>query len=457
MDASIDDLLSGSSDSDSIIYELVLRTIEQVAKQNQPLAEVMLAAAIPHRFTLEILESLELTRNANLPEIALSYLGHLSFVREIESGVFSFHEDVRNAILRYWRSDIHRQKYLEYSRRLRDFFMVSEQVNEMLYHWLVVEPEVAFLGYRYRIQALLDRRDILECEVLLRLAHEQDWPKSSLHLAFLALAEATLYIQLDKWERAIEASRRILSTDVTNEIRAIALLDLGTGLNYLGKWTEAKDHLEEATKLFLQLGQAVPDAFLSLGWSYFRLGKQANAFAAFQNALGLAQSIGHAPAQGAALNNLGAYYFSSKRWDISEKYYEKALRVRQALNGNDFFIGRSFQNLANVYLQQNKIEDAMSSAKRALLIQEKMDDQFGLSFSLEILGVAFQELGDSEKAIEFLERSLSIRRHLAAKKEIADTLMILSKIYDKQGRKNESHHYAAEADALRSALYPQNY
>lgn len=453
----INGLFSDSNESTSIISQLALSMVERVAKSNKSLADLMLAAAIPHRFTLEILEAIRLGTGEEISlKIALEQLRRLSFVKEIEPEVFMYHEEVRDAILHFWRSGEQRQQYIEYSDKLRIFFAEYGQISEMLYHWLAVESELAFMACRHRIQALIDRRDILECELLIRFAKEQVWSKTSLHVTFLSLAEITLNLQLDKWEQAVVDSQKILSTEITKEIKAIALLNLGTGLNYLGKWFEAKDHLEEATKLFLELEQPVPDAFLSLGWSYFRLGKQADALRAFQDALSLAQAIGHLPAKGGALNSLGAHYFSTKQWIASEKYYEMALKVRQTIDGGDFSIGRSFQNLANVYLKENNIEKAISHAEKALSIQEKMDDQFGISFSLEIMGVAFEKIGSPEKAIEFLERSLSIRRYLSAKKEIADTLTILSRIYEIQGEKTKSENYLIEANALRSELYHGN-
>lgn len=453
MAESVDRLLFGSDEPSSIISKLALRVVEQVAKSNRLLAELLLAAAIPHRFSVEILEVLQsISEEKTSVRDAIEYFRQLSFVKEIENNLFSYHEEVRNAILQFWREQDHHQKYVSYSNILRIYYTDQGNIGEMLYHWFVVNPDIASVAYRNHLQALLDRRNTIDSEKLLRLAQEQDWSKTPAQIMWMKLAEATLNIQLDKWGDAVNACREVLSGEIDVELKAIALLTLGTGLNYLGQWFEAKTVLEESVGLFTEIKQPIPDTYQSLGWSYFRLGKYDDAYYAFQNALSLAQAIEHLPAQGWALNGLGSLCFSQKQWNKSIEYYQKALKVRQEIDGGDFFSGRSYQNLANVCLQKNELEIALTYAQQALAIQEKTDDQFGMSFSLEILGVVYEKMKDLDKAIEFLEHSLRIRRSLGANKETSDTLLILSRVYKSQGDLDISAEYLLESNSLRANI-----
>lgn len=450
---SIDRLLSGSDEPSSIISKLALRVVDQVAKSNELLAELMLAAAIPHRFSSELLEVLQSNNEKKTSsKEAIEYLRQLSFVNELENGLFSYHEDVRNAILQFWRTQDQQQKYISYNDILRIFYTEQGNIGEMLYYWIVVNPDVASIAFRNHLQTLLDHRNIIESERLLKLAQEQVWSKTSVQAVWLNLAEAMLEIQLDKWDKAATVCREILTGEIDSEMRAIALLILGTGLIYLGHWSEAKIVLEESEKLFVEINQPIPDTYQSLGWVYFRLGNYNESYYAFQNALSLAQAMKHLPGQGWALNGLGALYFSKKQWNKSEEYYQKALKVRQKFDGGSFFSGRSYQNLANVYLQINNLESALSYAERALSIQEKTDDQFGMSFSFEIIGVVYEKMNDFNKASESLEHSLKIRQLLGANKEIADTLLILSRIYKNQGNLDKSAEYLLEANKLKAKL-----
>ena len=124
-----------------------------------------------------------------------------------------------------------------------------------------------------------------------------------------------------------------------------------------------------------------------MGWAYFRLEQRSRAIRAFQDSLGLAQVSADLPAQGWALSNLGSVYFSMGSWERAIAYYQKALKVRRQIEPSGIFVGRSLQNLANVHLKIEDWESSFFYAKKALLIQQRNDDQFGLSFTLEILAL----------------------------------------------------------------------
>lgn len=133
------------------------------------------------------------------------------------------------------------------------------------------------------------------------------------------------------------------------------------------------------------------------GNQYFQAGQLDEAITAYKRTIELD------PNYQAAYVNLGVAYYQQEKFDLAEAQYRKALE----LNPND---GEVAYNLGALYLQQALVKgDPVDSAafERAIEQLEQasrlMPDLAEPHFSL---GVAYQRLGETEKAIQSFETFL---------------------------------------------------
>ena len=447
---------SDSGDQGTISM-LVARMITAIASCDPNLAELVRAVALPHRFDQQVIGALQSGSDRQLdPVQVLTQIGGFSFVYEVDPGAYSFHEEVRNALLGYWRTPDAREKYLDYSRILRDHFGERQDTYEMLYHWMVVDADISFITFIHWAEKLVDYHRTGELETLIRLANEQSWALSDRQTIWLRYFQAELDSLLFRWQQAVDKYEGLLGVaiGIPDALCARVLLGLSCCWSSMSNWAEACKLAEDAVAAFRAADDPrVAQAMLSQGWALFRLGKMDQAVVIFQDSLCLSQVVGDLPTQGWAFSHLGAVHFGMRLWMKAVDYYQRSLAIRSQLDDEGFFVGRSLQNLAVSFLRLEDWDSARSYASRALAIQRRVGDELGQSFSLEFLGVCCEHQGDWDKALDLLNESLDIRRMLGAKKEVRDTLAIIGRVYHASSKPDQATIYLTEAAKLDAELH----
>jgi type IV pilus assembly protein PilF len=114
-----------------------------------------------------------------------------------------------------------------------------------------------------------------------------------------------------------------------------------------------------------------------------------------------------------------ADYF--KRLDEAEKFYREAIRLR-----GDY--SEAYNNLGTVYLRQNRLDEAIGMFRKAL------ENLYYATPELAYynLGRAHEEKGEEDKAIEFYEMAIELRR------PYLDPYGRLGLLYEKRGKYREA-------------------
>ena len=166
-------------------------------------------------------------------------------------------------------------------------------------------------------------------------------------------------------QTALDAARR--RTDGQGEAHAHE--GIGRAYGWLGRYDEARTHLQQAIALFGELGDQVgrAESHTDLGWVLQYQGRLADALRHAQQAVILCRAAGHQRGQARALNNSGWYH---------------------ALLGDH--------------------RQALTCCEQALTLQRDLGDRRGEAFTLDSLGYACHQLGRHQQATTYYRQSLAL-------------------------------------------------
>jgi len=160
--------------------------------------------------------------------------------------------------------------------------------------------------------------------------------------------------------------------------------------------------------------------------------------------------------------NLANLYFEQNLIQESESYHQQALDIRRHLLGdNDPAVAQSLYNLAVLYDETEKFDQAKPNYEQALKIWY---EQYGPNHSyvantLNNLANVYAALGDSDSAVEMHKHSLKIRREIygSMHAETARSLINLGKLYVKISRYNDAEPIYIEAIKIAEQLFGQSH
>ena len=141
------------------------------------------------------------------------------------------------------------------------------------------------------------------------------------------------------------------------------------------------------------------EEYTSAGLGAYRAGQYNRAAMYFNRAAQKAEELG--PQElGRSLNNLGELARRRGQTAEAERYFTRAIAVKEVLGQDHPDVATSLNNLAQVYVVQGRDADAIPLLERSLAIQEKaLDPEHpALRRTLVLLGDVYRRLGRAEEA-----------------------------------------------------------
>jgi tetratricopeptide (TPR) repeat protein len=227
---------------------------------------------------------------------------------------------------------------------------------------------------------------------------------------------------------AVDSSRK--AGDRLGE--AWALHQLGFSLARLHD-EEAFGHLEQALAIRLELGDRAGEAQTALGLaeSYYKIQGPAAALEHSKRCLDVLREVGNAALLGTGLNNLGEMYLELGSLDEAASYFEQA---RDIWAGIGYYgQGHALHNLARVYLDLARPDDAIVSLTEAHRLHRAAGDLIGQALALKYLGRARHATGGEDEARQAWTAALAIFERLNADSEVADIRAALASLSDQDG------------------------
>lgn len=189
-------------------------------------------------------------------------------------------------------------------------------------------------------------------------------------------------------------------------------------------------------------------ALLSSGIIYEQLGEIQNALDVYTNSLAIWQEIGNRQYEASSVNNLGIIHNDLGEYEKAIAIYEQAIKIQREI-GNRPSVGIYLNNLAYAFMRLGKHAEADNFFRQSLEIKnEDLSDrgQRSVAVTLNNIGTNLSLKGELDNGIEYLQRSLDLRRKIADKWGIANSLLNLGKAQAENatvgdGRKNIDEAY----------------
>ncbi len=187
---------------------------------------------------------------------------------------------------------------------------------------------------------------------------------------------------------------------------------LNTGLlaaNRLGRYTEGLEQFRQAAALFAEMndvrGQMV--SVLNIGMTAFFLGDFAEAKAAAQRGLELADQMASPVMKANALANLGAAERELGELDQAIEHMLVGLALRRSLS-QPSDLGTDLCDLALAHLRAGKLEDARQAAEEMLaLLASERESMLRAEYMLWVAAQICHALGEDVRARELLAQAFA--------------------------------------------------
>ncbi len=230
--------------------------------------------------------------------------------------------------------------------------------------------------------------------------------------------------------------------------------NLGLAYADLGETRKAIGYYERALKIIRKIGDRRGEGAClgNLGNAYADLGETRKAIEYYEQALAISREIGDRRGEGAHLGNLGGAYADLGETRKAIEYYEQALAISREI-GDRRGEGNHLGNLGNSLLRSGRdaqghrvpraslghlprdrrpkgrresrwatwaaptpiwarLARPSSTIEQALAISREIGDRRGEGDHLGNLGLAYADLGETRKAIDYHEQALAISREI---------------------------------------------
>lgn len=145
----------------------------------------------------------------------------------------------------------------------------------------------------------------------------------------------------------------------------------------------------------------------------------------------------------ATINRIGIIYKIRGAYEQALQYFEKSLRLHQQ-TGSTEELYEVYHNMANTYIEMGKYKLAIPGLLNCIAIEQQVNDQVALANTCNSIGKVYSILQQTDKALEYYERSLAIQRALD-RFDDGYTLNNISELYIKKGFPDKALQYLNEA------------
>ncbi len=212
---------------------------------------------------------------------------------------------------------------------------------------------------------------------------------------------------------------------------------------------DAQHASEEALRLSEQQRNRAlrSNSHRTLGLSLFYLRSYAAAIGHFQQALGLYEKLRDINAQARTLQNIGVSHVRLGQLETAMQNYQRSAELFKRSHDlpNRALV---LINMAVVYTQQLNQLKAFEMYSDALQILEANNNEAGIATVSGNLGLMFVEMGENDKGLQWMERSLDMHRRTHSVRGEAFALREIGTVHRRISKLREARQYYAAALAM---------
>ena len=191
--------------------------------------------------------------------------------------------------------------------------------------------------------------------------------------------------------------------------QARALGNLGCIYESLGQYQQAIDFYKQDLAILEKIGdlRELAQCFGNLGNIYQALGEFDYAIKFHKKSLEINRELGIRLGETRSLTNLGIAYRCQEKYETAIQYHQESLKISKEI-GSYQDEGTALLNLGNVYLSIQDYRNEYEHFKQALNIFQQIDNLRGQAHVLGSLSVACCHLGQQAKAIDYVQKQLTL-------------------------------------------------
>jgi CHAT domain-containing protein/Tfp pilus assembly protein PilF len=247
-------------------------------------------------------------------------------------------------------------------------------------------------------------------------------------------AETSLYIggvysELGQYAKALPSLKK--SLDLYRKFAGIrreaqALTELGNVLFRLGRLTEASSCYAQTYQLIQKMGDTEGKATIMIGMGNLLEMRQmhSEALKYFEAAVKYSHKAGYPESESIALNNIGAIYLTLEKNEKALDYFNRAIKIAREVK---YASGEAYAlyGLGRVYLSFKQYDDSIDTLQKSIRISEQLDQIELLSKGYQVIADACRKSGKLEEAINSYEKGI----------------VLMEKLHSQMGQSDDPEHY----------------
>ncbi len=235
------------------------------------------------------------------------------------------------------------------------------------------------------------------------------------------------------------------------------LFDRQTAASY----QEALQKFDAARSLYQRVGKRQDEAYAlnQMGLISNRLGERQQALDYYKQALFQDRLLGDRPNQAIVLNNIGAVYYALGEKQQALDYYNQVLSLIREMSDRpkEATILNNILNIpanSDVSLRDRPVTPIPLSNILNISPNTRTSsgDRTGEATTLNNIGLAYNDLGDKQKAREYFKQALTLFRAMGDRAKEATALTNIGLVYNDLGNQQQALDYYKQALHLRRKM-----
>lgn len=169
--------------------------------------------------------------------------------------------------------------------------------------------------------------------------------------------------------------------------------------------------------------------YINIGYVYDRLDRKKEAADYYEIALKLYTKLNFKRGINQCITNLGSIYFDLKEYKIADVYFQQVLDNVKENPNDEVGLGNALYSLGGSRQRLGKLKEALQYYQKSLSIREKIGDLNGIALTNWGIGELYVGKGEYNKALPYLNIALKNNRTLKNLYQECAVLMTLSEAY----------------------------
>ena len=197
--------------------------------------------------------------------------------------------------------------------------------------------------------------------------------------------------------------------------------------------------------------QGEGSAYYAIGDAYSIMGNSDNAENYYNKSIQILRKTNDSISLGTALLNTGDYYFENNKYGIALEYNTEAGAIFEYVN---YSVGKAYAlgNVGMIYAEQGLNAKAEIDIDKAITILEELEDYYPISVYLTYMSDIYLRKNDFPTALSYAQRSLDLAKKYGLKKQISESNLKLSELYEVKGDQATSYKYYKAHIAYRDSV-----